>query len=68
MGKNENSPAEANGHSHAFNKDEAGLRHRNDDLSHTDQAEHLRFEQLVADLAGRLVDVSTETVSVTVGI
>ena len=60
MGEEMNRSTEAGGHSDVRDGYEGGLRQRCDDLS---QAEHLRFEQLVADLAGRLVNVSAEALS-----
>jgi len=63
MSQNENSHSEAGRDLHVPNKNDVGFRQRRDDLNAADQAEHLRFEQLVADLAGQLVNVSVDALS-----
>jgi len=62
MGQQENSTAEAISRPGVPSGCVDSLSQHEDDLS-PDQAEHLRFEQLVADVAGQLVNVSPEAVS-----
>lgn len=63
MNQDGNSPRVASERLDVGNGHLEGMHQRHDECTQTHEAEHLRFEQLLADLAGRLVNVSAETVS-----